>query len=482
MQVQSWAQTEFGGACLGDKRRTRRLVSMAERLEESPGGRITDVYPEGAEREGSFRLLEGAYAQAGELERARGAACMQRMQALGGTFLIPVDKASIQLSDRSGERDFGSVGARKMGGRGVQVITGLGLDAQGAPLGVAHQLLWARSDTLSPRRRPYHPSRKRERDWRLPEDRESMRWVDVIDAIHALAQEHAPAAHLWFQLDREGDFWGVHQRVAELGVWATVRMNASHVVRDDKGRKQPLEHWLRQQPIACWLDLAVPAHDGRPQRTARLSVRFARAHLRLPITKSRCAWVEKWFVLVDEPSRPQADNRIRWYLATTRPVDGLEDALAVVEAYKRRWRIEDFHRAWKSGCCNIESSQLQSLRVFHRWAILTSSMAARAEHIKHYSRDYPDAPATLVYTPEEIDLVIAWRTKTAPKAAMPYVPGDVPTIREMTRWVAGIGGFMKSSKCAPGTVTISRGLQKLELMLIGRRLAEPRIKKRRISG
>jgi hypothetical protein len=453
---------------------------MAEGLEENPGGRVTDVYPEGAEREAAFRLLASPFVSPEELERTRGAACMQRLATLGGTFLVPVDKASIRLSDRLGDRDFGSVGKRSCGTRGVQVITGLALDAEGAPLGVAHQLLWARSETPSPPRRPKDRNRKRERDRRPAEDRESMRWVDVLEAVHDLAAEHAPNARLWFQLDREGDYWGVHRRVSELGLWATVRMNEAHVVRDDTGHEYPLRTWMKKQPITAWLDLTLPAHDGQGQREAHLSVRFARAHLRLSIGK-RIAWVEKTFILVDEPSRPRAGNRIRWYLATTRPVDGIESALAVVEAYRRRWRIEDFHRAWKSGCCDIESSQLQSLRVFHRWAILTSSMAARAEHVKHYSREYPDAPATIVYTQEEIDVMILWRTKTAPKAAMPYVPGDVPKLSEMTRWVASMGGHMKSSKVLPGTLTIFRGLERLEPMVLGLRLAQTRIKKRQTS-
>jgi hypothetical protein len=454
---------------------------MASKLEGHPGGSVARVFPKGAEREGAYRLLESTFVQIEELERARDVACMERMRRLGGTFLVPVDKTSIQLSDRIGVRDFGSVGNRRLGSRGVQVLTGLALDAEGAPLGVAHQMLWPRSETPSPRRRPGHHSRKRERDRRPAEERESSRWPAVLAEIHALAQTHAPTIALWFQLDREGDFWGVHKWLAENGVWATVRMIEPHVIRDARDREAPLMTWLKMQPIDHWIDLTLPAHDGVAQRTARLSVRFGAAQLRLTIGK-RYEWVHKSFVFVDEPSRPRAGNRIRWLLGTTRPVVGIDDAVAVIEGYKRRWRIEDFHRTWKSGCCDIESSQLQSLRVFHRWSILTSSMAARAEHIKHYSREYPDAPATVIYTQEEVDTMIDWRLENAPKAIMPYKPGEIPRLADMTRWVASMGGHMKSSKVLPGAVTIARGLQYLEPLVIGRRLADARIKKKRTSG
>lgn len=436
---------------------------------------VTKVFPRGAGREGAYRLLENDCVEIEELERTREVACMGRMERLGGTILVAVDKASIQLSDREGVRNFGSVGSRGQGCRGVQVLTGLALDEEGTPLGLAHQALWARSETPSPKRRPGDKNRKRERDRRPPQERESSRWADGLRQVHVLAQAHAPSARPWFQLDREGDFWGVHQVAAELGLWVTVRMNQAHVIRDSAGHRGPLMQWIKSRPIVHWLDLHLPAHDGQPPRVARLNVRFGEAQLRLP-TPGGKTWVQQWFVYVDEPHRPRAKNRIQWLLGTTHPVHDITDAVEIIDNYKRRWRIEDFHRAWKSGCCDIESSQLQSLDAFHRWAILTSSMAARAEHIKHHSREYPDAPATVIYTREEIDTVLLWRLAETPKAKIHYQPGETPRLAEMTRWVAEFGGFMKSSKVLPGAVTIARGLAYLATLVRGRTLARGRPK------
>jgi hypothetical protein len=469
MMCRAWAEEEFGRAELGNKQRTRRIVGMAEMLLERPGGTVTRVFPKGPQRQGAYKALENGLIRAEELELTRNVACAERMQELGGLVVVPVDKMSIQLSDREGVRNFGSVGNRTCGTRGVQAITGLALDAEGAPLGVAHQMMWPRSEEPSPKRRP-GKNRKRERDRRPPSERESAYWVEVMRRIHELTVEHAPNAREWFQLDREADFWGVHMLVAELGVLATVRLNREHVVRDTKGEKSSLKAWLRSRPIERWLELTIPAHDGRPQRTAQLSLRLGQLRMRLPVPGGP-RWVDMSIVYIDESLRPNAKDRIQWILGTTYPVHNVDDALVVLENYKRRWRIEDFHRAWKSGACDIETSQLQSFSVFRRWAILTSSMAARAEHIKHYSREYPEAPATKVYTQDEIDTVIAWRLKTSPKAENPYRPGDVPPLGLFTRWVAELGGYMKSSKAPPpGTVTIMRGLEYLEALVRGRQI------------
>ena len=43
MDRHNWAEGHFGGAELGDKRRTRRLVKMAKQLAAVPGGTITEL-------------------------------------------------------------------------------------------------------------------------------------------------------------------------------------------------------------------------------------------------------------------------------------------------------------------------------------------------------------------------------------------------------------------------------------------------------
>ena len=53
-----WAEQTFGGANLGDHRRTRRLVKMAGALAARPGGTVTSTMGSSAQREGAFRLVE----------------------------------------------------------------------------------------------------------------------------------------------------------------------------------------------------------------------------------------------------------------------------------------------------------------------------------------------------------------------------------------------------------------------------------------
>jgi hypothetical protein len=57
----AWAIDEFGGARLGDERRTSRLVAMATEAAQNPGGRITTVFTRSAERQGAYDFLESKH-------------------------------------------------------------------------------------------------------------------------------------------------------------------------------------------------------------------------------------------------------------------------------------------------------------------------------------------------------------------------------------------------------------------------------------
>ena len=82
MESTAWAQEEFGGAELGDKRRTERLKAMAARMAEKPGGKLTRVFESVAEREGAYRFIENSDVSIAEMERARCEACARRLEPM----------------------------------------------------------------------------------------------------------------------------------------------------------------------------------------------------------------------------------------------------------------------------------------------------------------------------------------------------------------------------------------------------------------
>ena len=165
---------------------------------------------------------------------------------------------------------------------------------------------------------------------------------------------------------------------------------------------------------------------------------------------------------------PCGEKALDWMLYTNAPIDTPEAVAAVLRSYKMRWRIEDFHKSWKSGHCNVEDMQLHSVRAAQTLAIMQAAIATRIERIKHLARNEPDALASVEFTRAER---LAICSLAYDRANRPLVPGgrrqhklvvpdpDTLTMGEAIWWIARFGGYTgRSSGARAGAITIGRGL------------------------
>lgn len=158
-------------------------------------------------------------------------------------------------------------------------------------------------------------------------------------------------------------------------------------------------------------------------------------------------------------------------MLTNHPIGTAEDLAKIIEGYCLRWKIEDFHKSWKTGVCNVEETQLHSTDAVIRWATILATVAVRAEQLKHISRSTPDAPASDHLSTDELTTLRLLRRKYGPKNEQ---QPDILSISEATRWIADLGGYTgKSSGGPPGTITIQRGLQHLLIATEARALGPP---------
>ncbi len=83
--------------------------------------------------------------------------------------------------------------------------------------------------------------------------------------------------------------------------------------------------------------------------------------------------------------------------------------------------------------------------------------AALIERIKHLARTEPSLPASVEFEPHEIEATIL--LKRQQKERNKRLPRGMPTMEQITRWLADLGGYTgKSSGGPPGAITIRRGL------------------------
>ncbi len=451
-----WATDEFGGAQLGDDRRRRRLIALAARAAERPAGKVTEVVPRGAEREGAYRFLENEAIERDDIAASANVAAARRCSN-HRDVIVALDGSSLSLRDPSARRGLGPVGTRSAGGLGVQVMSALTMDPQGTPLGLLDQRYWTRS--ISP---PKRPTRRRgsKHNKQPREARESFIWVDAMRRVTETLATHAPTTRAWFQLDRGADCMSVLMEAVDACMHVTVRAVHDRCLRWPNGRDGRLLSSMQRQPIVGTYTVEVPARRAQVQRRATMTIRVARMPLLLRVGKKRRRVLPVTVILAAESHPPRGQAPLRWMLFTTHSVTTAADAVDVVAAYTRRWRIEDFHKTWKTGACDVETTKLESKDTILRWVTIMASVAARIEHIKHVARQTPDDAATTVYSRDEIDATILLYKAGLTKIHVPYRPGDTPTIAEVTRWVASLGGHMGNpTKRPPGATVIRRGLE-----------------------
>jgi len=484
--VAAWAAEEFGQADLGDKRRTDRLVSMAACVAEHPAGKVTKAFALSRDREGAYRLLNNEAVPYECLVNAAGQACAQRSQAYRFVF-VPVDGTSATFADPHGKKDFGAVGTYEAGARGIKSISAIALSPAGEPLGLCAQRQWTRppqpkkrskrrgrgkgaanAKGLARAKERARDKRRRRRNRRV-EEKETQHWLDVIQATKRRFAEQAPETRCWFQMDREADSWPVLKLLSEERPTDlfTVRAAWNRRLHTPDGSRLHLRDELATKPVLGSYALEVPAGKNRAERRAHIEVRVASV-----VVSARDLHTERRYLLPmnavwarEVGTVPPGEKPVEWLLLTNHAVDTIEHAQLVIFGYAQRWKIEEVHKTWKSGQCQIEQSQLHTAAAGEKWSTLLFTVAVRTERIKHLARTSPDLPASTELSPYEIQALILLKRRQ--KARTETVPDGMPTIGQAARWIADLGGYTGKSSGGPfGSITLGRGL--IEVIAAGK--------------
>lgn len=447
--VMKWSSEEFGGALLGNTARTRRLVKIAEGAANRPSGKVSEIFDCSADREGAYKFLENELIASDAIARSAHLACALRCSRESFVF-VPVDGSSLSFLDDDKIKGLGSVGNRTNEGRGLQVMSAIAVTPDGTPVGMCGQKYWTRSDERA-------KGSAMQIKWkRSLSEKETKYWLETIDQVQSAFNTSAPGCVPWYQLDRGGDF-------KELLLWAqtaeamvTVRAAWNRRVKD--GDAKYLWESLLKKNLLGTYQIDILAGQNREARTARMEVRGSSVKIEL-----RNRWnntsrlVDLYAVLVQEcGTTPLSEKPIEWLLLTNREIQTYEDACLVIFGYAQRWRIEEFHKTWKS-TCRIEDSQLRDAERIITMAVILSSVAMRIQRLTYYARKKPDEPATVELTHSEIKALIIMKKLNG------YKNGEIPTISIAVRWIADLGGYTgKSSGGPPGATVIGRGLRRLQ--------------------
>jgi hypothetical protein len=406
-------------------------------LAERPHGTVTRVCATDADRQSTYGLLNNDAIEPSLLILANGCAAARQAAAYEFVF-VPVDGSSIVVTDRPAKKKkLGPIGSPPSLVRGLKVMSSIAVTPDGVPLGVLDQQYWARPPERTGKKGQARPI----------EDKESNHWLLSVAAVTSALEQHAPDTRAWFQLDREGDFSEM-LHAADDDYLVTIRSSVDRRLATGK----TLRAAVRSTPVLGRYSIHIPAGPNRTERTARLAVRTKTVSLRLRKPKLRTISIQVVHA-VECSQASQGSERIEWFLLTTASVNSFKAAMDVIDGYTMRWTIEEFHKTWKTGHCNVESMQLRAGNALQKLATLLAAVAMRAARLCHLAREKPDLPASTEFTKNEIEATIVLRQ---PKG---YRRGDAIDLKTIVRWIADLGGYVGSkSSGPPGKIVFGRGL------------------------
>lgn len=390
-----WCARELQTLDLGDHRRNERARAILQARWEQPQASFLGSFSHWAPAKGAYGLIEHASADISLSSLlAAHAEQTQRRMAAEPVVLLPEDTTTLNYSGLRQTTGLGPLGEQK--GQGLWLHSLLAFRPDGIPLGLLDVQCWAR---------PQGESDTNQRNAQALSEKESLRWVESFQKA-VRAGRRMPQTQLVVITDREGDLYELHDAAAQAPANLHVLIRAQHdriLVGEQK-----LWAFMSRQPVGLRRSVNLPRGHGQPAREAQVEVRWAPVTIQAPAVGCKKNWppLTFWAVWVHEPNAPAGLQALDWMLLTDLPVQDAEDAWEKVQWYCKRWGIEEWHRAIKSGC-GAEHREFKTAAHLQRVLAFDLIVAWRVLALVKTGRQLPQLPASVLYSQDELKVLLA---------------------------------------------------------------------------
>jgi hypothetical protein len=449
----------FGSAELGDRRRTARLVETFDRMCAHPGGTLPDKLASPPDLRGFYRLCDSDDVTHQAILKPARAYALHRVKDCPGDVLVLHDATELDFTTLTSiAGDLGQIG--KGDRRGYLCHNVLAVEADsGEVLGLIDQVLHRRDEVPEVETLAQHRDRP---------TRESRLWVTGT-------QELPAEARLIDVADQGADTFEFLEHECRSGrrfVIRAAKVRQVHAGSEPVGPRRELKAYARGRPELGRSTMDVRAQPGRKAREdAEFIVRAAAVLVTPPHAKAGLHGDDPlplYVVQITEVSPPEGEKTIEWTLLTNERVETFEDALRVTGWYERRWVVEEYHKAQKTGC-RIEDMQFTTTGRLEPAIALLSVVAVTLLSLREASRrdDAPTRRAATLLSREYIEVLSLKRYG--------QVRADL-TVSEFFLALGRLGGH-QNRKCdgPPGWLVLWRGWMKLQDMLDGYLAAQRKI-------
>jgi Transposase DNA-binding len=475
----TFGEEHFGEAYLGDVRRTRSLIDLADRFFKSPAGTLPHKCkcPNALRR--CYDLMKADAVTHEAVLGCHVQRTLRLVQQQRGVVLYLHDGSELDYSGLTSlHGQLGQIGNSY--GRGYECLNSLAVLPGGRTvLGLVSQILHVR---------PRVPKNETLVQRRQRQDRESLLWLKAVDAVaeatrlcrQKLGLAGPPEELLEVDVaDRQSDTFEFLAHEDRLDRKYVLRSKHNREIRLGHGGVAPqpgaggeedetrLHDHLRTLAEQARRVIHLAERDGRPARKATVAMAWAAVTVLAPQNQRGLYHkraFEVWAIRVWEVGNvPAGAEAVEWFLLTNLPVTTPAGAWQKVDWYCCRWVIEEFHKAQKTGCA-IEDPQFTKAERLQPTIALLSVVAVGLLSLRDLSRDerLSELPAAEVVDEELVDVLSGWR----------YGEVRPLSVRAFFLALARLGGHQnRKGDGQPGWLVLWRGWADLQRMAAGARAA-----------
>jgi hypothetical protein len=465
-EEQTFGERFFSAVELGDKRRTARLIALADQMSQRPGGSLPEKFVQQKDLKAMYRLFDREeVTHEALMSPCRNHLFNEVLPERDGYTLVIHDTTELEYTKRESLSELGSIGNGWR--RGFLAHHSLLVCPEtGRVLGLANQILHCR-----PRKRKQQTRAQRT----ASASRESRLWcrgASVLPSSRKLVdvcdRGADTAEFLQFEANSGRTFLIRSKNNRNCRVGHNLGAVAEVKLHDHLRSLSPEGTWELQ--VTQRSELKSPSRKGkkrkvvRQQRTATMGCSVAAVELKL--SRSRTVPpLQIWGLRVWELNPPPGQEQLEWFLLTNHPMQSFADIWQVVGWYERRWIIEEYHKCLKTGM-NIEDYQFTSEERLEPAICLTSIVAVTLLNLRDASRERAteNRPATDYIEAEYVEVLSSWRHG---KPQMDW------TVRQFVWALAKLAGHLnRKGDHPPGWQKLWKGWREFQAMMIGARIAK----------
>ena len=458
MNTKKWAEFIFGQADLGDTRRTKRLTLLANDMASNTGCSIVKSCDSPAKIEAAYRFIrnesispqsiaESGFKRTCELMKQRSLV-LAIQDTTGLTYKHSVCEDLGDVSCANTQKKVSKT-------RTLYAHSTLILDADTEQVvGLADQQYWYRQTKVQ--------GTGNEQQRRPAKEKESYRWQKATKNIQERTNDLSNVIEV---CDREADTYEYMDFQVSQSKRFLVRAKENRKLSHPKCNVIQLRSTVCEQ---CKYIVNVQQKGGRKSRQAKLSLSYQSITLARPRFALGSPELKLNIIICQEKDSEQ-ESPLCWTLYTTEPINSVEDAKTLVRYYELRWRIEEFHKVWKSDGTEVEELRLQHCENIKRIAIIKAFIAVRLMQLQEMVKNKASAEQICCTTyVTDLTWKLLWR-KVEKGKELPKIP---PSLHWFYYATARLSGWYDSKRNGRvGVKAIWQGWLKLAEMVESAELA-----------